>query len=590
MTEFVRFARSLLFAAGLSSGGAFFFDAAASPGGLDPSFDYNGIMKTDFGTTPGMAGFPLQSRDELVQTLALQPDECIVAGGTSNGDFALARYLPNGGLDSSFGNGGRVVTDLGTEQDNLVKVFVLGDGRILAVGGCVYRIGMVRYLSNGALDPSFGVDGKLLVAFDGGVDAYYSPYPFSAVMQPDGKIVVGLLTGRDSYVVRLNSDGSPDTTFGAQGKFLFESGFQFYNAFNHAIRDILCLPDGKILLGGFRNANGVLVRLLPDGTTDPTFGAGGEVSTISPFYMALQNDGKIVTLGTGWAGGQSPYALCVARMNADGTMDGSFGDQGKVLQDFGTAGPESRPDPKGLEIGNDGRIFAVGDSIGGQWGVIGVACYLPNGTPDETFGSGGKVLTRFTPQNSGTMTRCFVYTAILQNDDKLIIGGELESLYSTTGSDFMVARFLMDNSASSVPFLPEVNLETADTSDAQPVGRHSSLRKLSKTSRGPVTIEVTVRNFGTDFDTFGLRGNRMKKQVRVRYSQDKKNITNVMASGKFVTPQMSPEDVFSFEAKIIPTKKLRRKFNMRFIISAKSGSDSTSTNAASVRLTFRPRP
>ena len=148
-----------------------------APGDLDPTFGVGGKVTTDFG------GY------DSANALVLQPDGKLVAAGvrsTSDLDFALARYLPDGSLDPTFGVGGKVTTDFGS-SDVASALVLQPDGKLVAAGGVQFDgpgdFALARYLPDGSLDPTFGVGGKVTTDF-GGIDG-----ASALVLQPDGKLV-----------------------------------------------------------------------------------------------------------------------------------------------------------------------------------------------------------------------------------------------------------------------------------------------------------------------------------------------------------------------------------------------------------------
>jgi uncharacterized delta-60 repeat protein len=192
---------------------------------------------------------------------------------------------------------------------------------------------------------------------------------------------------------------------------------------------VLVQPDGKILVAGGAFplftflGNMELVRYNPDGTLDAGFGNGGIVPTVFPhgsyaFELALQTDGKIVAAGTDYvnfsseANSDTDFAL--ARYNADGSPDASFGNGGQVTTDF----EKLNDDAFAVLLRADGRIVAVGSSRDRLSDYdFAVARYLPNGQLDSAFGAGGKASTDF--------ARGFdrARTAALQPDGSIVAAG-----------------------------------------------------------------------------------------------------------------------------------------------------------------------
>jgi uncharacterized delta-60 repeat protein len=339
-------------------------------GSLDPSFDHDGIVLTDF----------VGAYEEALG-IVVQPDGKLVAAGFAqvpgnNYDFALARYNPDGSLDSSFGNGGRVTTDFFGSIDQALALLLQPDGKLVAVGfatnpSTLYDFALARYNADGSLDPSFGNGGRVTKDFFGSIDAAYR-----ALLQPDGKIVaVGTAfnTFNNSYdyaMARYNPNGSLDTgfsTFGTPGL----STTDFFGGTDYAFA-VLLQPDGKLLVGGlaFSTVTGhndfALARYNPDGTRDTTFATYGTPGLATTDFfgnydqilaLALQPDGKILAAGHA----KHPtrhFEFALARYNPDGTLDSSFGYAGRLTMDF-FGGPDGI---HGLVLQADGRAVVAGDA------------------------------------------------------------------------------------------------------------------------------------------------------------------------------------------------------------------------------------
>jgi len=250
----------------------------------------------------------------------LQADGKIIAAGTyfvdfnpgdmSDTDFALARYNPDGTPDATFGAGGQVTTDFLGKEDDAFTVLIQPDGKIIAVGSAndpvnFYDFAAVRYLSNGTIDTSFGVAGKVSTDFrGGGFDRAHS-----AALQTDGSIVaagfaITVSGGSENFAVaRYNSSGVLDTTFSGDGKAQIDFGSCCQSA-----NEVLLQSDGKIVTVGFPDSESsdsdfVVARLDSAGALDSTFGIGGKVRTSfgnlngGALGAALQADGKIVAVG-----------------------------------------------------------------------------------------------------------------------------------------------------------------------------------------------------------------------------------------------------------------------------------------------------
>ena len=283
----------------------------------------DGSIDTGFGINGGVKlGFGIDTNESKAYAVAIQSDGKIVVAGDvvsadgSNRNFAIARFNTNGTLDASFDGDGKLITDFGANQDDAPsELRIQSDGKILVAGyatlaaGAARQFSVVRYNTNGSLDTTFSGDG-IATATTGVAN--------DLAIQSDGKIVaVGHNNGgtsqitRDFVVVRFNTNGSLDTTFGSGGIKMDVLGLDnFANA-------VALQSDGKILVSGglqdLAQYDFLLARYTANGALDPTFDtssgtADGRVRT-PVFYrasnpqsgaldMLVQTDGKVV-LG-GW--------------------------------------------------------------------------------------------------------------------------------------------------------------------------------------------------------------------------------------------------------------------------------------------------
>jgi uncharacterized delta-60 repeat protein len=420
---------------------------AKSAGALDPTFGGDGTVMSSL--THGAAS-----------DVAIQGDGKIVAVGTtfgSDGDFEVARYNTDGTLDATFGGDGVVTTNFGG-WDNAIGVAIQGDGKIVAVGlsipGPDWLWTVARYNTDGSLDLTFGGDGMVTTNF-----TKLKEVAHDVKIQSDGKIVVAgesaFADGRPGSnrrfaLARYNPNGTLDATFGVGG--LVTTNFTpFADAVGAG--GLAIQVDGKIVAVGFagrKDANPLgspgatfaIARYNIDGTPDATFGSDGTVTTdVAPSgdfgqAVAIQTDGKIVVGGvagvrdfSGGSAGNGKFAL--VRYNPDGTLDPAFGVGGNVRTNLTTYEDEAH----GLAIQADGKIVAVGIAgIGGPNWEAGLARYNTDGTLDATFGSGGTVMTDFTPEID------FAFAVALQGDGKIVTAG-----WSGLGGahpKFALARYL----------------------------------------------------------------------------------------------------------------------------------------------------
>ena len=261
-------------------------------GNLDRSFDGDGKVATDFGGT-----------SESASDVALQRDGRIVAAGRGQQDFALARYRTNGSLDPSFGAGGKVLTPFQPgSMDSASAVLLQADGRIVAGGGTrsapASDFALARYLPDGALDPSFGSGGRVITPISGAPD-----HVWDLVVQPDGKLVAAgwsFFAGEPRFALaRYNHDGSLDPSFDGDGIVLA--------SFRSAGLRLALQRDGKLLVAGFGsvtrfNPNGSLDRSFGgSGSSRP-----GSVDPVKP---VIQPDGKILVIGTVSSGSDTDFGV-----------------------------------------------------------------------------------------------------------------------------------------------------------------------------------------------------------------------------------------------------------------------------------------
>ncbi len=376
----------------------FFSDAFTQPGTLDETFGNNGKTLIQTSVT------------RINYASALQRNGKIVSAGTDlqlvGGGFLLTRYLSNGNVDTSFGTNGQVVTDFNHKFQEIFAIAIQTDNKIVAAGHYFdknfddgegneitdWNILIARYLPDGTLDAAFGESGKIEVDFDKIEEA------FALVLQDDGKILVGGYSA--------NPFGQPLELF----------------------KDFLIL------------------RYMPDGKTDASFGDEGKVVTglnnsqdEVVNALALQNDGRIVAGGrSGRDGNDVSPKFALARYLPDGSMDASFGHNGMVITDYGPNAEEIHD----ILLQKDGKIIAAG--VANRFftnGNMALVRYNEDGSTDANFGSAGKVTIKFNNYSEGK-------SVLLQSNSKIIITGNAYTSFHAT-SDFALARCLPDGKLDS---------------------------------------------------------------------------------------------------------------------------------------------
>jgi uncharacterized delta-60 repeat protein len=373
-------------------------------GSLDKSFGGSGQVTNSVGSSNDGAG------DVIVQ-----PDgKVVVAGwtGGSSSNFALVRYNANGSLDTSFGGNkakGVVSTDINNSKDYGWVMALQADGKIVVAGTTIPKnstttldLAVVRYNADGSLDTSFGTGGKVTRHFSaplaanihGGIDLAIDPStnPLDANA---GKIVVAVQLGTDTFlgpmvVLRLNTNGSPDTSFGSNG-----AGYVSITTLNNGDTAAVAVQsDDRIVVAGVNPGTSStgsdigLVRFNPNGTPDAAFGSGGIVVSPLPNMerarsLAIQPDGKIDVAGDSYdlslTNGTDP--LMVARYSAaDGSLDTSFGTGGIAL----STGFNVSADKVDVALEPDGRIVVAGTTPIGA-GNFALARFLASGPQIGSF-------------------------------------------------------------------------------------------------------------------------------------------------------------------------------------------------------------
>jgi uncharacterized delta-60 repeat protein len=434
-----------------ASGGHAASSAANLPlaGNLDTSFGSRGVVTHSLGSGeyPGIEG------------IAVQPDgKIVVAVPSTPGDHGLllARYLPNGSLDSSFGDGGYVETQVGGWAF-AKTVAVQPDGKIVVAGDSyqgsdtvLSEFTLARYNPDGSLDTSFGAGGITNTAIPEGDGEPSSDAGADALaVLPGGEILAGgwsewgdITAPSASFVLtEYSSDGSLDPTFGDDG--IVQT--QFYG--DDDLGGIAVLPGGKIVATGSGGLAGhgqdietmALARYEPDGALDPTFGNGGKATTAHKLHYnggpATLQDGKIVVAGFTRVNSASNDFPVLARYEASGRLDPTFGKHGFAEIKRLTGDGAVQGQPEAVVAQSDGKLLIAAANS--------VVRLVPNGRLDKSFGRGGIV----------SLTGRVATSALaLQTDGKILIGGSSGNTVQTGGNTWVLAR-LIDGNNCVVPSL-----------------------------------------------------------------------------------------------------------------------------------------
>jgi uncharacterized delta-60 repeat protein len=367
--------------------------AQAAEGDLDPSFGSQGLVRTDVEAS-------FQESGELT-AIAIQSDGKIVAAGFTDEGAAVARYRPDdGSLDREFGSAGTGIVRIGL-ADSARALVVQPDDKIVVAGSVAGSDGgdfaVARFLSTGVPDPEFG-GGDGFVTTDFGDEDIAN----AVALGLNNAIVVVGSSGDSAEcdpfsdacvfaVARYNADGSPDTSFDVDGRLTTQFG-----------------DDGGLEVS---QATGVVV----------------------------QPDGRIVVAGSFAVFDSGAFDFALARYNADGSLDDSFGGDGKVTTGFAD---DSSDTARALVLQPDGKLVVAGSSTSSDIPFIGsvfaLARYAGNGEADETFGpdGNGRTTTDFPDGLAGLAN-----ALVLQPGGKLIVAGTAPTGIIEEPADFALVRY-----------------------------------------------------------------------------------------------------------------------------------------------------
>jgi len=480
-------------------------DTLAAPGDLNTTFGTGGTARihTGFGDDFGNAMLPLTGGGYLV------------AGSTQEADrsgFFVAQYLGSGALSTSFGNGGvgRIIAPPEFSSGGATSLALQGDGRIVVAGSCSSTPAVARFLSNGAPDSTFGMNGLLLL--NGMTTASIA----GVVIQGTRIVIGGGFRSGTVYhfgLIRLNGDGTFDTTFDGDGivstPILLES---FADA-------LLLQSDGKFVLAGNAKNTSLkkevaVARYNADGTLDTGFSGDGKATfAVGPggsYAYALVNQGtKLIVAGATQSTSSGPFNALLIRYNADGSLDPTFGPQsgtGILIQPVGaqddifdavTITYSSR--------GNINGIVAAGSTAAttGNTSDILVCRYLLTGALDTAFDGDGIAIT-------ATSNRQEQARGIAILDSKILLAGYTG--FGGSDPDVVLLRYVLANGALD-PTLDGDGIRIHDIGDeyaaATSVGVASDGKVILSGTLGTNPSRVAVVRLtpvGTMDTTYGVNG------------------------------------------------------------------------------------
>lgn len=408
------------------------FTFAQRPGSLDKTFNNDGRANPNF----------QDASEQYGRAVAIQLDGKIVVAGYVNifdgSDFALCRYNPNGTLDPTFGNNGKVTSNFATatqsySDDKAYAVAIQPDGKILVAGSKNDNtIALARYNTNGSPDNTFNSDGKVLTNLGNDEAAY------SIAIQPDGKILIAGVV--DIYkdngnmtLVRYNASGSLDLSFGYNGSVTYGPFIGDAEAYSVALQ-----PDGKILIAGNYIGEFVVLRFNSDGSYDAAFGSGGVTYTSFGGFGTYGFARSVVVLPNkkilagGYMSDNGNYNFTVVRYKENGTEDSTFGINGKVITDLG----RMKDVAFSMAVDAGGNIVLAGKSENNTISDFVLTAYTRDGNYL------GSVVTNF----SGRSAKA--YSVAIQPDGKVVAAGtKFQPNSYERGDQFAVARYYGINAA-----------------------------------------------------------------------------------------------------------------------------------------------
>ena len=404
---------------------------AQTAGTIDSSFGTNGKVSALFSNGLAYGGGVRQADGKLIIT------------GFTNGDFAAARFTQSGVLDSTYGTNGKSIVSI-QANDIPYGCTLQPDGKLIIVGTTTlnssdYNFAAIRLKTNGTLDSTFGVNGKTILSYPGNNEAH------AVIVQSDGKILVAGFsdyTGSNStpipLLTRLTPDGLFDNTFNnGQGWSTYTGSAALgYSTWIYAMA---LQSDGKILIGGTSNTTGfgttfVIFRFNANGTMDNSLDwsstryADGLNAGGIAYALAVQLDGQII------AAGVTHDDFYVCRFNTNGSLDNSFGNSSLGVH---TSLASSNSDRIiSCVIQDDGKILVAGAANYN----FGLARFNSDGSLDNTFGTGGKVVTDFGDFDE-------IYSVVTKPDDGKVIA------LGRSGDNFTAAQYYGYQQTASQPAL-----------------------------------------------------------------------------------------------------------------------------------------
>ncbi|WP_263263293.1 M10 family metallopeptidase C-terminal domain-containing protein [Pseudomonas sp. RIT-PI-S] len=492
-------------------------------------------------SAPGNTQIDIAGENDYGRSVAIQADGKIWVGGFTHNfgefyEYAVVRLNADGTLDTHFGNDGKLVIADQVMLGDEYSLAVQGDGKLLVTHatstGSGIDLTVSRYNLTGGLDFTFSGDGATTID----TDISYSDT--GTTVLADGKILVSGRNGDTYTAARLNPDGSLDTTFNGTGILEFTGP---HTAGVHFDQPMTLQADGKILVPGGENDKFGLYRYNADGSPDTTFGSQGHVSynvgvgVDSAYTVTVQPDGKLLLAGYS-AAADFRTEFSIIRLNGDGSLDTTFSGNGKAVFDFGADNATVRS----VAVQNDGKIVLAG----GSDGDFGIARLNADGSLDHSF---GPLINGFEDLIGTQGDDVIIGGDVRENifadaGNDLIDGGAgRETLSTGAGADVIRYTAISDSyrsaSGAHSDFILDFNA-TQDRIDLSTLG-FSGLGDGHHDTLAVVQNDATERTYLKSYDA-DADGNRFEISLNGLY-QGLLNSSNVLFSPTLITGTASAD-------------------------------------------------
>lgn len=510
-----------------NSGTALFLIRLNTNGTFDTTFSGDGLAGVTVNT-----GFNQNNNSRVV----VQPDGKIVIMDyrenttTYMTDIVLVRFTTTGTLDTTFNSSGGLFLSFYSNNDVGADISIVND-KIIVSGNTEEffykdRMAVAKInVSNGSYDTTFDLDGKYTF------NSIYEGFDenIKSIVLANGKILtIGSVYANNNYfpsLVKFNANGSVDTTFGENGRVVYDL---FAGGFNDLVED----SNGKILIGGYNFGTGfILIRTDQNGLLDTTFGVNGvaDLSISGSFggelnAIRVMSDGKIIAAGHNYYNNNDGRDFILMKLNANGTYDTSFGING--VSNVGSTGMSESINS--IEILSDNKIIALGIiEISSGVYVAEVLKYNTIGLLDPTFNGNGRL-------NTNTTVEIYAKTDIaLQNDGKILATFE----NSDSNNNFLLYR-INSNGTYDTTFdfdgLVETYVEGNDASNSIYYDATSGKIVLAGTVTNATNSNFGLVRYNSDGTTDSTFGNFGIVITDFNNSGDFVSKCNITSDGKLI--------------------------------------------------------